>query len=342
MTSTDLLERIANARASALTWLVDHVESDGRPIDCEERTGWPRLGWGLVVGGRSDIAAKTVAWLCHNRIAPEGGFQSGRMNGQGYISSYPNYWLGTFAMSAWFAGLSRQAMNTMDFLTSQQDQETGGLPMAGSRSAAQPVCDVLSTAQVGLAALVLGEHQVAHRAAMWVRRLAEQDASKSLVFHACMQGNGLWTQPDTIHAWASINDFSEPRQAFYPPAMGAVFLARHAARFDCVESLASARRLLAFNILGTAAQFEDIESVQACKFGWAVAEMHHADPGGDWMSWVVRMSEWFLDRQDPEGWWGPSKFADPAPSVADRMIKTAEHLMELTALSTALGASRST
>jgi hypothetical protein len=236
-------------------------------------------------------------------------------------------------------GMTNQAMDSMAFLATRQDPETGGVPMIREGARGRLVCDMLSTAQVGLAALTVGEHAVAHRAAEWVRRIAAQDAHKSPIFHACMHGNELWTTPDEASAWASINDFSKPRQAFYPPSMGAVFLARYAARHNCTKSLDAARRLLIFNTQGHADQFEDLGSVQACKFGWAVAEMYHADPDGNWVPWLHQMSQWFLVRQDPTGWWGPSRFADAAPSVADRMVKTSEHLMEINALSTALGAS---
>lgn len=335
----DLLERISVARDRATAWLLAHVAADGRPADCEQRTGWTRLGWGLAVAGKPEVAAKAVAWLSHNRIARDGGFQPGRTDGQDYISSYPHYWLGAFVISAWMAGRTSQAMHSMAFLAAQQDAETGGVPMVWQSDTAKPVCDMLSTAQVGLSALLVGEHAVAYRAAEWVRRIAAQDASKSPLFHACMQGEELWTTPDEASAWAAINDFSKPRQAFYPPGMGAVFLARYSARHNCSKSLDAARRLLAFNTRGHSAQFDDLDSVQACKFGWAVAEMYHVDPEGDWLGWVHRMSEWFLVRQDPAGWWGPSRFADAAPSVADQMVKTSEHLMELSALSTALGAS---
>jgi hypothetical protein len=50
------------------------------------------------------------------------------------------------------------------------------------------------------------------------------------------------------------------------------------------------------------------------------------------------MAQWFMDRQAPEGWWGPSRFADADPSYADRLVKTSEHAMELSVLIAAMGA----
>jgi len=333
------LEEAHLASRRAVKWLLDHVGPNGEPSDSAERNGWSRLGWGLAIGGQYDASASVVSWVGANRLGADGGFQPGRLTGQGYIASYPHYWLGTYVISAWLAGRVDLAMRSMAYLSAQQDPETGGLPMACNVEG-EPVCDMLSTAQVGLSALVVGDHETAEGCARWVRACAKQSANDSLRFHSCRKGEALWTDPDPAFAWSAITDFSQPRQAFYTPGMGAVFLARYATRYDCGASLDAARDLMAFNILGNAAQFDDLESVQACKFGWAVGEMALADPNGDWLPWVGRMIRWFTERQSPEGWWGPSVFADPNPSIADRLTKTSEHLMELSVCMAAVGAAR--
>ncbi|MDI4655135.1 hypothetical protein [Xanthobacter autotrophicus] len=331
------LDAARTACARAADWLGSHVGSDGEPADAAERNGWSRLGWGLAVAGRPDAAAAVVSWIARNRIAADGGFQPGRLRGQDYIAVYPHYWLGTFVVSAWLAGRLDVAMRSMAYLRTRQDTQTGGIPMV-SEADGEPVCDMLSTAQVGLGALVTGDRETAEKCALWVRALAEQSAGESLVFHSCRKGADLWIDPDPAFVWSAVADFSRPRQAYYTPGMGAVFLARFAARYGCAQSIAAARRLLAFNLNGSSAQFDDLASVQACKFGWAVAEMALADPEGDWHPWVQRMTRWFLDRQSQEGAWGPSAFAMAAPSLADRLVKTSEHLMELSVCMAALGA----
>jgi len=338
----ELLPELRAAREAsqrAVIWLLGHIGPNGEPADCEERNGWSRLGWGLAVGGQYDAAAALVSWAGANRIADDGGFEPGRLSGQGYIASYPHYWLGTYVISAWLAGRIDLAMRSMRFLRAQQDPVTGGIPMM-PESLGDPVCDMLSTAQVGLSALVVGDRETAERCAGWVRALSVQSAEDSPMFLSCRRGASLWDRPDSAHAWAAITDFSQPRQAYYTPGMGAVFLARYAARYSCTASLEAARRLVAFNIKGSPAQFDDLESVQACKFGWAVGELGLADPEGDWTPWIQRMIHWFLERQSPDGWWGPSLFADPHPSIADRLTKTSEHLMELSVCMAALGQAR--
>jgi hypothetical protein len=335
---------LSRARAAcdrALGWLLNHVGPRGEPADAQERNGWSRLGWGLAIAGRPEVAAAVVSWAGANRISPEGGFRSGRLQGQGYIASYPHYWLGTFVISALLAGRTDLATRSMAYLRSRQDPATGGVPMAlAGTGGGDPVCDMLSTAQVGLSAVAIGDRETADGCARWVRALAEQSPETSMLFHSARQGEALWTDPDPTFAWAAIADFAKPRQAFYPPGMGAVFLARYAGRYGCAASLDAARRLLTFNMRGTEAQFSDIASVQACKFGWAVGEMALVDPEGGWLPWVLQMTQWFIERQSPEGWWGPSTFADADPSIADRLVKTSEHLMELSVCMAALGAAQ--
>jgi hypothetical protein len=67
-----------------------------------------------------------------------------------------------------------------------------------------------------------------------------------------------------------------------------------------------------------------------------------ADPTGGWAPQVERMAEWFEERQNDDGSWDPSAFTLTGPATdVDRMWKTAEHLMEVMMMETALaGASR--
>jgi hypothetical protein len=334
-TQTDVLTQASLARDRALEWLVAHVESDGTPHDCEVRNGWMRLPWGLAVCGRSEIGAAVARWIEGYRLEPSGAFAPCPLTGQAYVDQFPHYWLGTFVIGAWLVGRQDLAIRSMRWLEAAQ-RPSGGMAMLLPGENGEPVEDILSTSQVGLAALICGEHEIARKCADWVIGIARQNAAETATFYACMQGGELCTRPDPLVRWSSIIPFDQPRQAYYQPGMGAVFLANYARRYDCPESLNSARRLLAFNLKGSDAQFADLASVQACKFGWAVGEMHLVDPDGGWRPWVDRMTRWFIERQAPDGSWGPSRFADGEPSVADQMIKTAEHVMELTVLMKAL------
>lgn len=326
------------SRDLARTWLLNHIGSDGQPADSETRTGWSRLGWALAVAGEPAAAGAVVEWAARNRIGADGNYLPGYMGQQGYISQYANYWLGTFVISAWMAGRGDIALRSMAYLRGQQDSRTGGLPTrldAGNHPAG--ICDLLSTAQTGLSALHTGLMDVADGVYGWIEGLLNLQTPGNLTFNMIRQGDSLWQDPDPAFAWSTIVPFSKPRQAFYGPGMAAVFLAPYAHMRGRPEAITLARQFLQYNLDGTPEQFSDVESVQACKFGWAVGVMHQADRDGGWDKWLEPMARWFVDRQSPEGWWGPSRFADPDPSVADRLVKTSEHLMELSTLIAGLG-----
>lgn len=78
--------------------------------------------------------------------------------------------------------------------------------------------------------------------------------------------------------------------------------------------------------------------MQICKFGWGAAAMHSADPSARLLPWTVRMGEWFVRRQRPDGAWAPSSFITPEPGVLDLFWKTSEHLMELSYIENTLRA----
>jgi hypothetical protein len=68
--------------------------------------------------------------------------------------------------------------------------------------------------------------------------------------------------------------------------------------------------------------------------------MQIVDPRAEYTPWLQRMAEWFVVRLDGEGAWRPSTFMSPEPSTTERMVKTAEHMMELTAIIAALAATQ--
>lgn len=145
------------------------------------------------------------------------------------------------------------------------------------------------------------------------------------------------TEPDPKVKWLALTDFTKPQQSYYNPGMAAVFLAQYAANRSDEKALELGRAFLDLNIRGISAQFDDISSVQICKFGWGSAAMLIADPEGDHLRHVARMGRWFIDRQARDGSWSPSSFLVQMPSDIDKMLKTAEHAMEVDVIMSALG-----
>jgi len=330
--------RVRAARDRGALWLLEHIAPDGEPVGAAERNGWGRVPWALAVAGESEAAARVIAWAERGQLAPDGGFAPGPALGAGRFGAYP---LAHFAIGAWLTERFSTSLAAMEKLRQMQDPATGGFAIAPVDDRATDIYDLLSTAQVGLAAVVTGQDDIADLAWRWVSDMAAlQPEHAGSRLYSFRRGTALLTQPDQALEWLAITDFARPRQTYYTPGMAAAFLAAYSQRKGTSEPLALARRLLALNLAGCAEQFDDPGSVQICKFGWGAAAMLVADEGGDWLPHVLRMGDWFIAHQSPDGAWTPSAFLAPEPGDIDKLVKTAEHVMEVNAILAALGTAR--
>lgn len=332
-----VIERVRASRDKAVAWLLDHTASDGEPVGARERNGWARAPWALAVSGESDAAAAIIAWAERGQLTRDGLFAEGPALGAGRFPAYP---MGHLAIGAWLTERGDIALRILAALRSMQDRH-GGLPIAMPGMPGSDTTDLLSTAQVGQAAVICGQDDVADAAYGWVTDLlAMQPDDAGSRFFTFRRDGVLLLEPGAALQWPAITDFARPRQTFYTPGMAAVFLTAYGARRGVAEATSVSRSLLQRNIDGCPEQFLDPESVQACKFGWGAAMVYAHDRSSDLLGHVVRMGDWFIDHQAEDGSWSPSSFLVPEPTDVDRLIKTAEHVMEVNAILSALGTAR--
>jgi hypothetical protein len=333
--SEALIAEVRSARDRGVQWLLNHIGSNGKPVGADERNGWARVPWALAVSGESEAAARVIAWAVASQLADDGNFAVGPAFGTGRFGAYP---LAHFAIGCWLTERFETAQRVMGALRAWQNKETGGFAIAPPFDAAQDLSDLLSTAQAGLAAVICGHDDVADLCWRWIRVLVElQPGDEGSLFFTFRRGPLLVSEPDQSLKWLAITDFSQPRQTFYTPGMAAVFLAAYAARRVEPSALQVASELLQFNLDGCSEQFDDPASVQACKFGWGASAMLVAQGTDVWDASVAKMGSWFVGNQGKDGSWAPSEFLVPNPSDIDRLVKTAEHVMEVNAILAALG-----
>jgi hypothetical protein len=331
---------IAAVRASrdrGVSWILNRLASNGEPVGARERNGWARVPWALAVSGESEAAAAVLAWSERGQLTPDGFFAEGPALGPGRFPAYP---MAHLAIGAWLTERSDTAVRIMNALRQMQDAH-GGLPISMPGTPATDTSDLLSTAQAGQAAVICGQDDVAQGAYRWVRDLLSlQPADAGSRFYTFRRNGNLLVEPESALAWPSITDFSRARQTFYTAGMAAVFLATFGARYGVDDAVVVSRDLLQRNIDGCEEQFNDPESVQVCKFGWGAAVVYSHDRSSDLLPHLVRMGEWFSEHQAQDGSWSPSTFLVPEPSDVDKLIKTAEHVMEVNAILAALGTAR--
>lgn len=326
------------ARREAVAWLLARIDADGEPIGARKRNGWARLPWALSVCGEVEAGQQVLSWAAREQLAGDQGFTPGVARGTDRFGAYP---LAHLAIGAWLLERPEVALDCMEALRKRQDPATGGLPIDPPQDRASDLCDLLSTAQAGQAAIITGQRDVADLALLWIEELCrQQPADAGSQFYSFRRGAALLTDPPTPLAWLAVTDFAKPRQSYYTAGMAAVFLVAFAQDRGTSSPLESAARLLHFNIVGCNEQFDDPQSVQVCKFGWGAAELYKATGDASLLPQVARMTRWFIANQSDDGSWAPSAFLVPAPDEVDRLAKTAEHVMELSALIAALVAAR--
>ena len=326
-----LLDSLRQGRELGADWLVSRIGDDGKPFGADVRNSWSRLPWALSVAGRPDQAAAVLAWVERHGLTDDGDFRPGPARGADESES-PVYWLAQVALGAWLVGHYDTADAVMGCLLRFWDERNGGVNDRRDGS----VQDFTKTAQLGLTALVMGRTDVAADVRAWLGMTYDAQPELPSCLYARWQGASVITDFAEDQAFTHVVDFRRSRQAYFLPGLAAAFLAGHARQLGDRASLELGRRYLQLNIEGTERQFDDPESVQICKFGWGAAAMLTADPGGGHLTHVVRMGQWFLDRQDADGAWSPSSFLVPEPGDLDRLWKSAEHLMELSSITQSL------
>lgn len=320
------LERFRTALDRGVTWLSDQVAGDGEPAGADIANSWWRAPWALVVGGAPDVAAQMMGWVEREALSENGSLRPGVYDAPATTS--PVYHLSPLAIAAWLLGRYDTANSIMNAMAEFTDPETGGVYEFRSPGA-DPVQDTLKTAQLGVSALVTGHRDVADGVADWLIRTYEDQPQLPQRYFSSRRDGALVTSFEDKDAFSRVLDFSRPHQPYFHPGIAAAFLSGHYQQTGNKQSLQRALDYLDITIGGGDLQFDDPSSVQICKFGWGAAVTYAATSQADLRPWVVRMGEWFVRRQKPDGSWAPATFMAPDPGLLDHYWKTAEHVMEL-------------
>lgn len=325
----ELLPRLAEARVNAVSWLVDRIGDDGKPEGADERNSWWRAPWALAAAGATDAAAAMLGWIEREALTDEGDLRGGPIGGDSVDT--PVYQLSPIAIASWMLARYGTAQTVMDRLEHWTDAETGGAWEFKDHDA-NPLQETLKTCQLGISSLITGRTTVSDGVYRWLQQAwdAQPELDRQRFYPSLSDGKAVTDFPEQQRLLRVV-DFTQPKQLYFHTGIAGAFLAGYAQQTRQAAAIELGEQFLALNKKGTEQQYEDETSVQICKFGWGVAWMNNASPSAEQVSWVVRMGEWFTERQRPDGAWAPSSFLSPdrKPELLDLYWKTAEHLMEL-------------
>ena len=341
-----LLEKLRASRDLALKFLLDRIDSSGKPEGGPEHHA--RLPWTLAVAGARPEAAAVLSWHEREVLGADGDLLPGP-NRDRWTFQWSSYPLSMLAFGAWILERYDTALAIMDTLVDFQDVETGGAFAQRPEVRKSQRQDLFPTAQLGMSGLMTGRPEVAARCFTWLTDLYQTQPHLPSRLYTARDENGLMiptkdsppTRIGSSFEFEVVTDFDKPKQAFYNPGIAAAFLARYYMATGDENAKHLGQNYLSLSEKGTERQFDHSESMQICKFGWGAANMLEIDPTAGHLLNVLKMTKWFIASQRSDGSWRDSAFLIPKPEVGDVMEITAEFaLHESTLLKTLLGFSR--
>lgn len=337
--TSDLLGRVDVARSRGVAFLLAHVGSDGSVADATgRRVTWYRFPWALGVSGETAAAAAVLHWIERTGVGSGGQFHGGLtwdFEANRTVNTYPET---NLAYGAWLLRRFDIARAVMSFAAQFQDPATGGVFMTRERSGPDDAQLLFPTAQFGMSAVITGRLDQARLAGDWFLRLWDAQPALPDRLYTIWTSRGLLTRvPDDIDRRHVVQEAHRPLQFFYNGGVAAAFLTHLSLATGEVRWLEYARRYQQFSMESCAEQFD---TKQVCKSAWGSGLLYLATGDEAYLPWIVRMGEWFVAGQEADGGWNNTRALESNPPLRHRLEITAEFVVHLDTVISALGTAR--
>jgi hypothetical protein len=331
----DLLEA---TRRRGVAFLLRNLASDGQPAGAGgPRVTYYRMPWALAVSGETGAAHRALCWIERHALGQNGAFHGGvpwDATANHAFNTYPET---VFAYGAWLLRRFDLASRAMRFASDFQDPDTGGVWMCRDRTGSHDPQLLFLTCQFGMSAVITGRLEAALNAGIWLKRLWDnQPELPHLLYTAWAPADGLITRVDNEHdARHYVNDARQERQYHYNGGIAAAFLTHLAMATGDRAWLDLAHAFQHFSMLSTERQFA---TKQVCKSAWGAGLLFLVTHDRTYLPWLIRMGDWFVAEQEPDGGWSNTPYLDPQPTVAHRVEVTAEFVVHVDTVIAALAA----
>ena len=335
--TSSLMERVKACQARGLEFLLANIDRAGRPAGAPEHHA--RLPWTLAAAGARAEGAAVLSWHEREVLTEDGDLRAGA-NRDKWSMRWAAYPLSMLAHGSWMLERYDTAEALMRTLREYQDPESGGAYAERPEVRSSQRQDLFPTAQLGMTAVMTGHEDVAEGCFRWIADLYDRQDELPRRLFSARDENGLMRPTDggteadygkTVE-WEVVTDFMKPRQTHYNPGIAAAFLGRYFANTGDERARQLGRSYLKLSEDGTEEQFNDPGAGQICKFGWGAANMLMVDPDGGHLPNVIRMAEWFIGRQEPDGRWPPAIFITPNPTIGERIATATEFTLHMTSI----------
>jgi hypothetical protein len=333
----DKVQTYLDARRAGVEYLLRHLNDDGSIGPVEQGIFYYRVPWVLAISGETVAAMRLTAWIERHMLTDDGEF-AGTASPDEYSRRQANTYAETCL--AYGAHLLRRfdvADRAMRFALRFQDPETGGVYMDRERLGPDDPQLLYLTCQFGMSALVTGHQAAAVAAGEWLARLWDaQPELPDRLYTIYTRDGGLATEvPDGADRRHYVNESQNVREMHYNGGIAAAFLSRLYLATHDPRWLSLARHYQAFSMNSTERQFE---VMQVCKSGWGGALLYLITGEPLYRDWTMKMGDWFVANQHPDGHWENSKYIVPDAPLRSNLGTTAEFINHVDCIAGALAA----
>lgn len=295
---TDSLDAYRAARDRGTAWLLRQMNDDGSIGPVDRDFTYYRMPWTFTITGHTDAAMWVCDWVRRHQFAADGDFV-GVSPRQVEANAYQN------ACFVYGAHMLRQfdlSYRGWNHLRGRQDRRSGGFAHTGAATGIGADENVPTVAQVGKAALMMGDLEAAEAAGRWMRMVWDlQPDLPDRLFYVYNAGTqALVTEFPSERAFHYVVVCQQPRQRFTCGGIAAAFLVRLFQATGDASQIELARAYMEQSMNSTERQFE---VSQVCKSGWGSALLYEATREAAYRDWTRRVADFFVADQQPDGCW---------------------------------------
>ena len=315
------------ARRRGVDWLLGQMNPDGSIGDPSTGFSYYRAPWTFTVVGETEAAAAICGFIRRHLVTPDG-----RIDGPYRVfDEWATYRDATLVVGAHLAMQYDLSLGLWPWLLALRDPASG--IFATDRSPGGGTSDVLDAtaggAGCGFAALAVGDLATARGIAGFLERLWDVQPALPDRFHVAWsrprQAILTVADPDFDPSTMLVDNRLDAPQYWFWGGICAAFLCRLWLADPQPGYLELARRYQDFSMAATDAQFQ---YPGACKGSWGSSLLWQLTGDERYEAHTYRMGDWYVDRQEPGGWWHPLVERSPG----DVIEATLEFVMHLDTL----------
>lgn len=294
------LAAFRETRQRATAWILSHQNADGSLGDPRDGYHFYRAPWTLALVGETKAASAVCGWFRRNMLI-DGERIGGPFRVFDDAWAYRN---SALIVGAQMLGQYDLSHALMPELRRWQDPVSGGF--ANDRLPDGLMGDDQSipyAAGPGFAALATGDLATARRVAGFLELIhnAQPDLPDHFYYDWSRSRQAPTTEFDGAKRfWYVVENQADLNQRWTIGGISAGFLCRLYLAEPRPEYLDLARRYQAFSMAATPAQFK---YGPVCKSGWGSSLLYEVTGEPEYEAWTYRMGDWFVEHQDPAGFW---------------------------------------